>query len=307
METGLNIPRTVFSLRLLPVIVAALLLFAHTSEAGVKAVFYPSEPRQGELASLKVTGMKAAGGEKATAIFMDRQFPLIANGKGEFEGFIAADRDAKAGKRELKIVRGMGSGGEPVITVKVGVGSKKFVEQHLKVDEKMVKLSPEDEARAARERVLINAAIGSRSDLDPVAKGYARPVKGEVSGVFGSRRFYNGRAGSYHGGLDIAAPRGEPVYASGEGRVVLTGDFFFTGNTVFVDHGGGLVTGYFHLDELSVKEGTSLTAGDRLGIVGSTGRSTGPHLHWSVYLCGVKVDPESLLAATAALNGGKIN
>lgn len=307
METGLNFPCRIFCGRLLLLAVFALFITAETAHAGAKVVFYPAEPRQGELAAISISGYKAAKGEKASAVLLDRSFPLVANGKGELEGFIAVDRDAKPGKFELKILRGGGDGSQPLLSVKVGVGSRKFVEQHLKVDEKMVKLSPEDEARAARERVLINAAIGARSDADPMGSGYGRPVRGETSGVFGSRRFYNGRAGSYHGGLDIAAPKGETVHSTGGGKIVLAGDFFFTGNSVFVDHGGGLVTGYFHLDELSVKEGARVQPGEALGKVGSTGRSTGPHLHWSVYLCGVKVDPESLLAATAGANGGKIN
>ncbi len=260
---------------------------------------YPREPRLGEISFVSLDNYAPAKGETVSVRLLDRDFPLHPDGKGGLEGFIAVERDAKAGVHTLTLKSSRSGDDKTVYTDKIKVAARKFVEQHLTVDEKMVKLSPEDEERAARERVLINKALGARSGGDPAAEWYERPVPGQVSSTFGMRRFYNGRPGSYHGGLDIAAPRGEPVKASGEGAVVLTGDFFFTGNSVFVDHGGGLITAYFHMDELGVKGGAHVKEGDVIGRVGSTGRSTGPHLHWSVYLCGVKVDPESLLVAVA--------
>lgn len=249
---------------------------------------------QGEVSplSLSLPSQGNAGGW--TARFLGREFMLQPDKSGKLKGLIAAERDAKPGSYKLEIFASLPEGEKLVHSETLKVVSRKFVEQHLKVDQKMVTLSKEDEERAAREREIISRALCLRSG--GVFEGdYLRPVEGEVSSTFGLRRFYNGKAANYHGGLDIAAPRGEPVKAAGTGKVALAGDFFYTGKTVFIDHGLGLITGYFHLDEIVAEEGKTLSKGEVVGKVGSTGRSTGPHLHWSVYVAGLKVDPLSLL------------
>ena len=114
---------------------------------------------------------------------------------------------------------------------------------------------------------------------------------------FGLRRIFNGEARAPHSGLDVAVPRGRPIKAAAQGKILATGDYFFNGKTVFIDHGNGLISMYCHLDRIDVQSGDQVTQGQRVGLAGSTGRSSGPHLHWSVVLNGTMVDPELFLVA----------
>jgi len=129
--------------------------------------------------------------------------------------------------------------------------------------------------------------------------GFNRPVNDPVGSVFGLRRILNGQPKSPHSGVDFRSPRGRRVLAPAAGTVQLSDDLFYTGNTVVIDHGGGLVSVLAHMQSLLVKEGTTLTAGQPVGSVGSTGRSTGPHLHWTVRLGGVRTDPLALIRLLA--------
>lgn len=117
------------------------------------------------------------------------------------------------------------------------------------------------------------------------------PAKGIQSSAFGLRRFYNDQPRRPHGGIDIAAPTGTPVYAPAAGLVVDTGDYFFNGNSIFIEHGLGLQTFYAHLSKIHVEAGDEVSTGDLIGEIGATGRVTGPHLHWSVGLNGTWIDP----------------
>ena len=176
------------------------------------------------------------------------------------------------------------------------VATKRYLEQRLKVAPRTVDLSPEDEARYERERAHQAAVMATFSQPWPQALRMRVPVPGRRSGSFGLRRLFNGQSRNPHSGMDIATASGTPVLAPLPGRVIDTGDYFFNGNTVWLDHGGGLLTLYCHLSAVDVKTGDLLKTGERLGAVGTTGRATGPHLHWGVMLNRAMVDPALFLA-----------
>jgi murein DD-endopeptidase MepM/ murein hydrolase activator NlpD len=171
-----------------------------------------------------------------------------------------------------------------------------YREQRLTVKNKKY-VSP-DEAqleRIGRERKIIDSALTNWRDVDVDGLALASPVDGPRSSSFGLRRFFNDQPRAPHKGMDIAASEGAVITAPGGGIVTATGDYFFNGKTVIIDHGQGFVTMYCHLSEIGVDEGQQLKAGEPVGAVGATGRVTGPHLHFGTYLNGTAVDPALLL------------
>ena len=176
------------------------------------------------------------------------------------------------------------------------VEPKAFAERHLRVDPRFSDPPPSVRPRIAREAARLEAifsAIG-RSDAPDVP--LAAPVPQPSSSPFGSRSFFNKLPRGRHNGVDFPSPAGADIHAPGSGRVVLVDDLYFTGNTVVIDHGLGLYTLFAHLERTIAKEGLDVQRGDVVGLVGATGRATGPHLHWSVRLQGARVDPLSLLS-----------
>lgn len=181
-------------------------------------------------------------------------------------------------------------------TAHVRVGAYPYPEQRLTVDPGHVDLSPEDAARSARE----SARVAELWDLE-TERRFTLPLSPPLAdlpegGRFGARRVFNGEPRSPHTGADYAAPKGTKVLAVAPGRVVLAADHFFSGKSVFLDHGDGLITMYFHLSEIAVAEGGTVEAGESLGTVGATGRATGPHLHFGARWRGARIDPAVLLA-----------
>jgi murein DD-endopeptidase MepM/ murein hydrolase activator NlpD len=175
------------------------------------------------------------------------------------------------------------------------VGDKRYARQYLKVAPAQVNLSRADLERVNREKVVIDAALNRWTDQQPQTLRLEQPVPGIRSSSFGMRRIFNGESRNPHSGMDIAAPSGTAVKVPIDGTVIDTGDYFFNGNTVFVDHGRGLISMYCHLSAIDVKPGQRVAAGATLGAVGMTGRATGPHLHWGLSLNRAWVDPELFL------------
>lgn len=208
---------------------------------------------------------------------------------------------AEPGRHKVRVIHGDGAVSTRMFTVR----EKDYATQHLTIKNKrMVSPNAEDLKRIGRDRQSIVAALASLSRPETVALDFEPPVPGPRSSSFGLRRFFNGQPRKPHSGMDIAAPQGTVVQAPAPGRVVETGDYFFNGKTVFVDHGHGLVTMYCHLDRIDVQPGDSIERGAPLGTVGMTGRVTGAHLHWSVSLNRTMVDPALFLTEAADADSG---
>ncbi|MBK9797030.1 MAG: peptidoglycan DD-metalloendopeptidase family protein [Holophagaceae bacterium] len=190
---------------------------------------------------------------------------------------------AKAGQERIEV------DGQPIPFT---IHAKHYPEQRVQLkDARKVTPNAEDEARIAKEQVLMGPAWKAwPAGLRP-ALSFQQPTPGRLTASFGLRRIFNGIPRSPHSGLDIRAPQGQAVRAPAAGVVVLTGDFFYSGNAVFLAHGEGVVSLLCHLSRISVKEGQVIKTGDLLGEVGSTGRASGPHLHWSLSFNDARIDP----------------
>ena len=181
-------------------------------------------------------------------------------------------------------------------SIDIEVQHKNFGESRITIkDVSKVDLSISDQARANAEALLIRAAIQSYDTSISPSFNFTNPVEGIISSRYGKKRFINNKPKSPHLALDIAAKLGVEISAPLKGKIILTGDFFYTGNTVIMDHGFGLISSYSHMDSLKVEEGQIIQQNALIGTIGETGRVTGPHLHWTVYLNKEKINPESLL------------
>ena len=170
-----------------------------------------------------------------------------------------------------------------------------YREQRLTVERSYVEPDQAQLDRIFGERRIIDAALNAFREVDVESLSLSAPVPGRQSPSFGFRRFFNDQPRSPHSGMDITANLGTPIVVPRAGVVTATGNYFFNGNTVIVDHGQGFVTLYCHLDRIDVEEDQVVTPGDVLGLVGATGRVTGAHLHFGTYLTGTAIDPALLL------------
>lgn len=195
--------------------------------------------------------------------------------------------DARPGKADISI------DGKPAsFTVQAHL----YDEQRLTVQNKHVNPNPEAIKRINKEAAEMGKIFKSFSPaLSQTWPQMIWPAQGPLSSPFGLRRFFNGEERNPHTGLDIAAKRGSDIIAPADGVISQTGDFYFNGNTVLIDHGQGMISMFCHMDRIDVKPGQKVHQGEKLGIVGATGRATGPHLHWTLSLNNARVDPRLVL------------
>jgi hypothetical protein len=238
---------------------------------------------------MKIIALDAAGKE-VPYVDADGHRVLVVQDGTTWYALIGIPLDATLGIRHVTLRDPAGAH-----DLSFEVTDKHYVTQSLKVAPGQVNLSAADLARVSRERIRIDRALDHWSDRQPDTLRLPQPVPGLRSSSFGSRRVFNGESRNPHSGMDIAAPSGTPVIAPAGGEVIDTGEYFFNGNTVFIDHGRGLISMYCHLSEIDVRPGQRIAAGTRIGAVGSTGRATGPHLHWGLNLNRAWVDPELFL------------
>jgi murein DD-endopeptidase MepM/ murein hydrolase activator NlpD len=258
----------------------------------------PPSPRQGEIAIVLLAG--ARGAREIEGTFGDR--PLLFFPRGEEHAALAGiDLDTKPGKVGWRVGVVDGGGASRKAAGSIVITSRTFPVQRLTLPKPMVDLDPETERRATAEAARLRTLYETVSP-DRLWRGrFTRPVGGDGPGEgFGSRRVINGQPRMPHSGVDFAAERGVPVVAANRGRVALVGDFFFAGRLVVLDHGLGLYTLSFHLDRVDVAEGALVERGEPIGVVGATGRVTGPHLHWGAQLGGARIDPLGLLSLSVS-------
>jgi len=234
--------------------------------------------------------------------FQGKRFLLAFRSKeGTYESLVGVDLNTKPSRYEMKVVATDGGGHPYSKSLSIKVEKTDFPVQKLTLPRSMVDLDPKTLERVNRESKKLKAVFESVPTETLWRGAFLRPVEGEVTTGFGLRRVINGQQKSPHTGLDLRADEGIPVAACNGGRVALVDELFFSGKSVILDHGGGLYSMYFHLSETGVNEGDRVNTGDVLGRVGSTGRSTGPHLHWGMIIRGARVDPLSFLRLTEHL------
>ncbi len=215
----------------------------------------------------------------------------VVNEKGRWFALLGIPLDTLPGEMEIAV-----SSMSTVAVKRIAIQIKNYPEQRLTIkDKRKVEPNPDDLARIEREKQTTDAVKRLFSSTVPDAN-FMLPSAGPLSSRFGLRRIFNGLPRNPHAGLDVAVGTGTPIKAPADGVVANTGDYFFNGNTVFIDHGQGLISAYMHMSRIDVRYGAPVKKGEILGAVGATGRVTGPHLHWAVILNNTPVDPELFLA-----------
>lgn len=209
-------------------------------------------------------------------------------------GFAAVPFDTE-GTHRLELEFRFADGSTHLQSVDLDVVKREWDETTLSVAPRYSSPPPEVQERIARDRKQIREVLDTASPEWLLDGAFESPRPFDVTAEFGQKRVFNGELRSRHTGLDLRGQVGKPVHAAGRGRVVLVGDFYFSGNGIFVDHGLGVYTGYFHLSEILVSEGDMVETGDLIGRAGATGRVTGPHLHWSLWVDGTGQDAGNLL------------
>jgi murein DD-endopeptidase MepM/ murein hydrolase activator NlpD len=275
----------------------SVLLALASPAAAFKVTVTPSAVRQGDVAMIVVTG--AASAPAMDGSIEGRPLFVVPYADG-YAALIGIDLETKPGRLPWRVGFVDGGGAPHQASGRLTVKSRSFPVQRLTLPTGMVDLSPDNERRAEAEAARLRALYDTITSVRLWRGHFTRPIASDVKPEgFGFRRVINGKPRAPHSGVDFGAPAGTPVVASNGGRVALVAEHFFGGRLVALDHGEGLYTLYMHLERIDVTEGILVERGAIIGAVGSTGRATGPHLHWSAQLRRARVDPDALLKLSA--------
>lgn len=256
-------------------------------------------PRQSSVpGGVVIIPLNISSDNKPTVRYNKRQV-MVLKQQEQWLAVVGVSLSAKIGTQRLTVTSGNRNS-----TQLFEIEDKSYPTQHITITDTS-KVNPDkyDMDRINAERSKINAALRHWMKKDNVELDFIWPIEGRVSGLFGRRRVFNGQPRRPHSGMDLAAPIGAEVHAPAGGLIRNTGDYFFNGNTVFIDHGQGLITMFMHLDKIGVETGQAVKQGDVIGTVGMTGRVTGPHLHLGVSLNNVRVEPRLFFPEREAIVG----
>lgn len=240
----------------------------------------------GGIAAINLGGQKVA----PVVSFLGERV-LVLGDPSEWLAVVGIPLDSKPGRAPVSVRHAADETHEIHFTIR----DRRYDSEYLTIKSNKVNLTPVDLVRYQTERTHTQKVLRNYSDFAPGSLFLVLPCQGTRSSTFGVLRFFNDEPRSPHNGMDIAAAIGTPVVAAAAGEIIDTGDYFFSGNTVMINHGRGFITMYAHLDKIGVKVRKKVAAGQPIGKVGITGRVTGPHLHFAVYLNATAVDPELLL------------
>ncbi|MDF1526163.1 MAG: M23 family metallopeptidase [bacterium] len=299
-ETGKPRSRGIFFLAL-----ALIILVPMQATAGnIKVSWNPAQVRSGGVVMMKVQSpVRLMAAEAQTG---EDRFPLFKMEGGAYAALVGVDVALKEPSMPVDFVLFPAKGGPPYriradLKIKDGASGAKRT-QNLSLPTGMVDLSQKRVKQVQKDNRNLGDILATRSRERYWKEGFLLPLQGRITTRFGTGRVLNGKPRSSHSGVDISGKKGKPVKASNSGKVLLADDFYLSGKTVVVDHGWGVSTLYAHLDRIDVQEGQEMNRGQVLGTVGTTGRSTGPHLHFGAFIRGSKIDPLLLVEVTKQLS-----
>jgi len=281
---------------------AALILYPRPASAGTMKISWdPASVRPGAVVALMIQVPEEVAAVEGVA--GDERFPLLRTGDHEYLALVGIGLDYKGEIFPVDVYMSSVRRADPYyLQADLKITGVDFGEQSLSLPTGMVDLSETNLKRVRGDSSKLRTTLSERFPERYWHESFIVPVKGRTSTRFGVRRVLNGKPRSPHSGVDIAAPKGTPVVAANSGVVTMVDNHYLTGWTVVVDHGWGVSTIYAHLDSVSAREGQLLKRGQTLGKIGSTGRATGPHLHFGAFIRGTKVDPFLLIEATSGLD-----
>lgn len=247
---------------------------------------------QGEIAEIKLSAPEVVAAEGRLA---SEKIYFYPGDNGVLTALVGADLETRPGPAKI-LVSGTAQSGAPWATqIPLKIKSKTFKSESFSVAQEFDQLSSEVLERIRREQEQFARVFAVSAAQRLWARPFVGPVAKEITSPFGYRRVINGSPRAPHTGVDLKAAMETPVLAANHGRVVLLGDFFYSGKSVVLDHGGALFTVYFHLAEFKAEEGAEIKKGDVIALSGMTGRVTGPHLHWGARMNGARIDPFQLV------------